>query len=224
MSMSTIWSSLQAALVAAESTQSHPQVLTELALHPNTAVKYVLAKNRNAPLAVLERLSQDENPKIRKAVASNKCIPPQIASFLINDRSSLVRTALVKNKVVYCDTLRPLCFDKSISVRIALARRKDTSLDTLRLLIQDVNATNEELLIAAATNPALPKSVTAEFRRLIPWHKTPTEKKKATPLQQVLPGYLSQVKLPVEFVLTIKALNQWLGDVRSATKQEVPVQ
>jgi hypothetical protein len=100
-------------LAIADNASAPPDILAELARHPDAAVRSKVARNPRAPLPTLEELYEGD-PRTRLALAVNPATPPSMLERLAADPDRMVRHNLTYNPNVPIDMLRKIADDPQL--------------------------------------------------------------------------------------------------------------
>jgi len=136
---------------------SPPELLSRLATHNNTKVRYYVGKNAITP-EPLEILARDKNIAVRKQVAKNPHTLPETLTDLATDARSEVRSEVPWNNAAL-PILANLA-NNDFTVRVNVAANDDTPPEVLSRLAMDNNRMVQRMV---ARNKNTPPEVVASI-------------------------------------------------------------
>lgn len=108
--------------------ERHPEVLAELARHPEWRVRMAVAANPCTPAAVLAGLLEDRHPEVQAKACLNPALPPAALVERLGQLNRWLRLALARRRETPPVVLEALAADAVEMVReaaqAALARRR----------------------------------------------------------------------------------------------------
>ncbi|MBP5300013.1 MAG: hypothetical protein J6Y80_01285 [Victivallales bacterium] len=174
---------LEVALKLANNPALHPK----LAVHPNPAVRRLIAAHRRLVPGIAQQLAKDSDAFVREELAKNSLIPTNIQRTLLADPVPFVRLALLENRhldsefmdglsddlnptvhacALLTPRLSPLCmkswseFDEELG-QLALSRRTDLHPGVVTRLAESAYPRVRQSLLQH--QPNFPEELLAEF-------------------------------------------------------------
>jgi len=127
------------AKLAAQQSNSSPDVLALLSKDEEPEVRAHVAQNPSTPLELLMALSKDEDKKIRTSVAQNPSTPLELLMVLSQDENGYVRVQLAASPNAPPEILMALSQDEEYIVREYVAENPNTPPEILMALSKDKN-------------------------------------------------------------------------------------
>jgi hypothetical protein len=99
--------------------ERRPEVLAELARHPEWRVRMAVAANPCTPAAVLAGLLEDRHPEVQAKACLNPALPPELLVERLPEVNRWIRLALARRRETPEVILRALAADPVEMVREA---------------------------------------------------------------------------------------------------------
>lgn len=153
----------EVAKAVAASAHATPEVLRQLARHPDTDVRWTVAHAGGAvPEDAIASLAHDAETLVRIGVGYRKGLSDAIATTLSRDVDAGVRLKAAGLASLPHEDLERLAGDDDSQVRDRIARRPDTPVEILRQLATDAV---QAVRVGVTTNPSVPLEVLVALGR-----------------------------------------------------------